>query len=48
MIYEQPAYTRYAVDCPECGEVLDLESDPAGETVECDVCEAAIRVIETR
>lgn len=42
------ATARYEVDCPECGETVDVDHDPSGETVECDHCEEILFVIETR
>lgn len=43
------AYTRYEWDCQACGFPNDArETDPAGETVECEHCHAANYVMETR
>lgn len=42
------AYIRYVIDCPGCDSVIDLESDPSGGVVECDVCRARVWVESVR
>ncbi len=33
------AYVKYWIDCPYCGNVIDLdEGDPSGEEIDCDDC----------
>lgn len=46
-VEEVVAYVRYQIDCGHCGCVVELEEDPAGETVECDLCGGKNRVRET-
>lgn len=45
---ETVAYAKYEWDCPECSEVNEEESDPAGDTLECGDCHASVRIRETR
>ena len=41
------AYTLFQWDCA-CGEVNEVDHDPTGEEVTCDVCGITSRVAETR
>jgi hypothetical protein len=45
---EANAFTRYQWDCPACGDVNDVETDPAGGIDECGECGALVRIVETR
>lgn len=47
-VNEATAYTKYEWDCPECSEVNSCESDPSGETLECDDCGEPCYIGETR
>lgn len=42
------AYTRFEWDCPGCNAINSCESDPSGETVECEDCGAEVRIEGTR
>lgn len=41
------AYMKFEFDCPDCGGVTSLESDPAGDDVECDYCGKTVHINET-
>jgi hypothetical protein len=45
--YDVFAHARYEVDCEECGDIVILEADPAGDDITCD-CGAILHVVETR
>ena len=45
--HEAVARAYYEIVCPECGESLLEDHDPAGELIECSECEAQIRVTDT-
>lgn len=41
---EASAWARYEWDCPACFETNQVDHDPQGETLECEECDAEVRI----
>ena len=35
-------------DCPYCDEVVEIDHDASGEIVECDACDAKVKITEVK
>ena len=45
---EVSGYLRTQWDCPECGEVCDVEGDASSEIVACDACGFRVHIMEVK
>lgn len=45
---EAVAWTKYEVDCPQCGDLESFEEDPVNTSYDCLGCGVRIHVSDTR